>query len=119
MKTPLLVIAAAGAVLAGCGSREPQPAASTTNNAASGNPLSAPADYAGAVVRAQQHSVKVVDTVQVQQAIRLFEASEGRLPKDLDELVKAGHLPKLPALPNGMKFQYDAKTGEVKVVPGP
>ena len=46
----------------------------------------------------------------------LFGAQEGRLPKDLDELVTLKYMPALPAPPVGMKIEYDAKTGDVTVV---
>jgi hypothetical protein len=51
------------------------------------------------------------------QAIKVFFQTENRYPKDLQELVSSGTLPKLPAPPAGMKFDYDATSGTVKVVP--
>ncbi|MDA1046745.1 MAG: hypothetical protein O3A82_07445 [Verrucomicrobia bacterium] len=46
----------------------------------------------------------------------MFEAMEGQKPKSLDELVKKGHLTKMPKVPYGMKFNYDPKTGKVEAV---
>jgi hypothetical protein len=103
---------------AGCGKSKPATATGATNAAASGgNPITAPVDYLGAVVQAQKHSVKVVDTVQVQQAIQQFHAAEDRYPKGLDELVKEGYLARLPQLPAGMQYDYSAANGQVKAVP--
>ena len=81
----------------------------------SGNPLTAPADYLGAVVDAKKHSEKVIDVSALNQAIQLFNVQEGRLPKSLDELVP-NYIGKLPPTPFGTKLVYDATTGTVKVV---
>jgi len=106
-----------GAMVAGCGQKNAKPDPASTNAASSGgNPITAPVDYIGAVGKAQQHSLKVVDTVQVQQAIQYFQIAEGRFPKDLEELVKEGHLAAVPKLPARMKYQYNATNGQVKVV---
>lgn len=119
MRTPAIVVLFAALGLSGCGQRESAKPPQPTNAGASGNPLTAPADYAGAVVQARQHAAKVVDLTSLKQAIRMFQAQEDRYPKDLDELVKQQYLPSLPKPPTGMKFQYDAKTGDVKVVATP
>ena len=50
------------------------------------------------------------------QAIQLFQAGEGRLPKDLNELVETHYLGKVPDAPYGYKISYDAATGTVKVL---
>ena len=96
---------------------EAQPAPSSNAPAASGNPLTAPVDYLGAVAKGQKMAVKTVNTVGIQQAIQLFQAQEGRLPKDLNELVRPEYLPKLPTPPAGMKFSYNPTTGDLKTVP--
>lgn len=119
MKAVIPVLILTGALLAGCGEkRTAAPAQATNSPTGSGNPITAPVDYIGAVGQAQKQAAKVVDLVQVQQAVRQFQAAEERLPKDLDELVKEGYLPALPKLPAGLKFEYNARTGEVKAVPG-
>lgn len=41
---------------------------------------------------------------------------EGHYPKDLNELVELKYIPKIPAVPYGMKLVYDASSGQVKVV---
>jgi hypothetical protein len=100
----------------GCGGKPKETPAPATN-AASGNPLTAPVDYVGAVGQAQKTAAKVVDLVQVQQALRQFQAGEGRNPATLEELVKEGYLAALPKLPAGLKLDYNPATGQVKAVP--
>jgi predicted small lipoprotein YifL len=117
MKRTTLPLLAAALTLAACGQKTPSAPPATTNQSTTGNPLSAPADYLGAVGQAQKQAAKVVDTVQVQQAIRQFQAAEDRYPRDLAELVKEGYLPRLPALPSGMRYQYDPASGLVRAVP--
>lgn len=119
MKTLLPLVSLAAGLLAGCGGK-PQPSASTAaTNTATGNPITAPVDYVGAIGQAQKQAAKVVELVQVQQAIRQFQAAEDRYPKSLDELVQEGYLPALPRLPPGLKFAYNPATGQVRAVPAP
>jgi hypothetical protein len=73
-------------------------------------------DYLAAVAQAKKHSEKVIDVVQINQAITFFHEAEERFPADLNELVAKHYLRAVPKAPYGMKFVYDAKTGEVKVV---
>jgi len=118
MKIFVLPVAITVALLTGCGEKNSTKSATTTNaepNYTTGNPVTAPVDYMGAVVDAKKHSEKVIDVAYVNQAIQLFQASEGRLPKDLAELVP-GYLGKIPQAPFGQKIVYDAATGMVKVV---
>lgn len=102
--------------LAGCGSKETQPTPPATNTTTSGNPVTAPVDYLGAVSKAQQSAVKTTSTVGLQQAINQFQVTEGRYPKDLNELVAKETISSVPAPPAGMKYDYDPATGQVKVV---
>jgi hypothetical protein len=117
MKQSLCLSLAASLVLIGCGessTKSPQP----TNGAASGSsPLSAPADYLGALGKAKQTAVKTVDTTSLNQAVQMFNVENGRNPKDLNELVEKKFIPKIPDAPYGMKLDYDATSGKVKVVP--
>jgi hypothetical protein len=111
------VVVLAGCALLGCGQRETGADGGTTNTSATvGNPITAPADYVGAVGRAAQHSAKVVDLAQVTQAIQQFHAGEDRYPQNLDELVKEGYLVKLPTLPAGLRYEYNTANGQVKAV---
>ena len=99
----------------GCGKKSDSPAQST-NTTSSGNPLTAPVDYLGAIGKAQRNAVKAIDTAALNQSIQLFNAQEGRNPKDLDELVEKKYLGQIPDAPYGMKIVYDANAGQVKVV---
>jgi hypothetical protein len=118
---PFPVFFALGVALAvGCGKQDgAQPAKSTNDAAAIGNPLTAPVDYLGAVAQAKKSSEKTIDTVYLNQAIQLFHTSEGRYPKDLNELTAEGFIPRIPDAPNGMKIIYDAARGVVTVVQQP
>ena len=117
MKQCLLLSLAAGLFLIGCGESS-DPSAGATNSAAGGSsPLSAPADYVGALGKAQQSAVKTVDTTSLNQAIQMFGVENGRNPKDLNELVEKKFIPKIPDAPRGMKLEYDAAAGKVKAVP--
>ena len=117
MKTTFCITLVAGLLLSGCGESSDKPGQPTNGAASSGNPLNAPADYLGALGKAQQTAVKTVDTTSLNQAIQMFNVDQGRNPKDLNELVEKKFIPKIPDAPNGMKLDYDATAGKVKVVP--
>lgn len=107
--------------LSGCGDSSNPPSTakktpSTTNNS-SGNPVTAPVDYLGAVAKAKKTSIKVADIASLKQAINMFKQEEDRYPKDLNELVSKQYIPALPAPPYQMKYQYDASSGAVAIVP--
>lgn len=87
-----------------------------SNSSSSGNPLTAPVDYLGAVGQAKNRVQSGVNTAGLKQAVQLFQAQEGRYPKTLQELVDQDYLPSLPTPPAGQKFEYNASTGEFKVV---
>jgi hypothetical protein len=116
MKIPFCLSLTASLLLIGCGESSNQPAQPTNGAASSGNPLSAPADYVGALGKAQQTAVKTVDTTSLNQAIQMFSVENGRNPKDLNELVEKKFIPKVPDAPRGMKLEYDATAGKVKAV---
>lgn len=101
-------------LLTGCGDKSNPPGQST--NESSGSVLTAPVDYLGAIGRAEQSAVKTIDIASLKSAIQMFQADQGRLPKDLNELVEKKFLSKIPATPFGTKLNYDPATGEVKVV---
>jgi hypothetical protein len=118
MKKPLSLVLLSGLTLAGCGKKDAASTSSATNeNYSSGNPVTAPADYLGAVGKAKKFSERTIDTVTLNRAVQEFNAGEGRNPRDLNELVTEKYMPKLPEPPYGAKFVYDANTGQVKVVP--
>jgi hypothetical protein len=116
MKTPFCFCLAASLLLVGCGKSSDKPALPTNGSASGSSPLSAPADYVGALGKAQQTAVKTVDVSSLNQAIQLFNVENGRYPKDLNELVESKFIPKIPDAPRGMKLDYDATAGKVKVV---
>jgi hypothetical protein len=116
MKTLFCSCLAASLFLLGCSGSSDEPARPTNATAAGSSPLSAPADYLGALGKAQQTAVKTVDTTSLNQAIQMFNVENGRNPKDLNELVEKKFIPRIPAAPYGMKLEYDATAGKVKVV---
>jgi hypothetical protein len=109
-----LIFLAGALVIVGCGKEQstPPPAAPAPN-ASQGNHDG----YLGTLVKGQQVAVKGIDTAALNQEVQLFNVQEGRLPKDLNELVTKQYLPKLPDAPAGMKINYDAAQGKVSVVP--
>jgi hypothetical protein len=107
-------------MLTACSEKSESPPTKTATNAAVGGgttPATASGDYLGGMVKAQQSAVKTIDVGSLNKAIQLFEADKGRPPKDLDELIKEKFIPKVPDAPNGMKIEYDATAGTVRVVP--
>jgi hypothetical protein len=116
-------------LLLGCGDKSASPSSSSqapaagaanksgTNAAGSSDSvLTAPVDYLSAAAKAQQTAVKTVDTTSLNKAIQMFNVSNGRNPKDLNELVEQKFIPKIPDTPFGTKLEYNADSGEVKIV---
>jgi hypothetical protein len=102
--------------LAGCGQQDTK--TTQTTNAPAPNGGSQPAGgYLGALANGEKLAVKTVDVASVNQAIQMFNVAEGRFPKDLNELVETKYLHAVPAAPYGMKIEYDAAAGSVRVVP--
>ena len=114
MKHLLIAVPVACLLQCGCGD-----SSKSSGTAVGENPLNAPADYVGAVGKAHQSAVKTLGAVSLDSAIKTFYEQENRYPKTLDELVSSRVLPKLPAPPNGMKFDYEPASGKVKIVPAP
>ena len=118
MKISFCLTISAAALLVGCGektstTKAPPPAAT---NSPSAGVLTAPVDYLGALARGKQVSEKVIDVSSLNNAIQLFNATEGRNPKDLNEMVENGLIREIPKPPYGMKIVYDAQAGKVSVV---
>jgi len=112
MALPLIMMA--GLLFCGCGKRD---SASSSTNTSSGNPITAPVDYLGAAAKAKRAAEKTVDTVGINQAVQLFQVQEGRLPKNLNELVTKKYVGSIPPPPAGMKYDYNPQTGQLKIVP--
>lgn len=104
-------------VAVGCG-RKPSPPAAlpTAADRAKDNPIAAPVNYLGAVGAAKKMAEKTIDSTTLNQAIQRFRAMEDRNPESLDELVRTHYLQALPKPPYGMKFVYDAQSGQARVV---
>ena len=116
MNGTIVLILACG-LLCGCGNKKtPQAEKSFLTNNNTGNPLSAPADYLGAVNQARKFAVKRIDIAQILNAIGLFNGQEDRYPRNLDELVAKHYLQSLPQLPPGARFDYNPQTGDIRVV---
>ncbi len=121
MKAFCLMSIAAALFLAGCGkdsssSHPPPPGTNSTRQATNTAETANPAGgYLGALMQADKSAVKTIDTSYLNQAIQLFNTQEGRLPKDLNELVP-NYVAKLPAAPYGYKIVYEATSGVVTVV---
>ncbi|MDB6033016.1 MAG: hypothetical protein JWM16_3354 [Verrucomicrobiales bacterium] len=107
------LILVAGLIFTACEKKTPRVKDAPSS---SGNPLTAPVDYLGAVAKAKKTADKSIDMTGVNQAIKLFQAQEGRNPKSLNELV-GDYLPQIPNPPTGMKFEYNPATAEAKLVP--
>lgn len=129
MKFPWIATLGVLSVLwAGCGDsgsksakKEASPAAQepAAPRQGAGNPLTAPVDYLGAVGAAQRQAATTVDLTSLRQAVQAFQAGEERLPKNLQELVTEGYIPRLPSPPRGMQWAYQPGSGQVRAVPVP
>ena len=121
MKASFLISVVAGLLLAGCGKNNSTPhpqgtnTSQTTNTTDSAHPAPSSVNYLGTLMRADKYAVKTIDVSYLNEAVQLFNTQEGRLPKDLNELVP-NYVGKLPATPYGTKLDYDPNTGQVKVV---
>ena len=109
-----LSLVSTGLLLAGCNKETPP--AKPEGSSASGNPITAPLDYIAAAGKAQKTAAKTISGVGLDQAVKMFYAQEGKFPKDLKELVP-DYVGAIPPAPAGMKYDYDPKTGAVKVLP--
>src|SRR5271170_6472714 len=97
-----LIFLAGALGIVGCGKEQSseQPPAPAQSAPASGGG----GGYLGTLAKGQQVAVKGIDTASLNQAVQLFNASEGRFPTNLDELVAKQYMAKLPDAPNGMKL---------------
>ena len=109
------VFAAVVLLAAGCGKKETKAEKNLLTNNGSGNPLTAPVDYLGAVNQARKSAVRRIDIASLQNAINLFNAQEDRYPRDLNELAQKHYIQGVPELPPGSRFMYNPQNGEIRV----
>jgi hypothetical protein len=125
-------------VLAGCEKKEApstagtslvQPLPSVQPNTGSAAPIAAPAPVAAVSAVPEAKPAVVVpaatgDGIDVQTrlegmntALRDYcRSNDGQLPVALDDLVKAGYLPRIPAAPPGRRFELDRKANAIVLV---
>src|SRR5687768_7036972 len=115
MRSHVSLFLVAGLLFIGCGKDQSSSSSASTNAASSANPLTAPVDYLGAAAKARQSAEKTLSPLGLEQAIQMFHAQEGRFPKNLQELVPV-YLASIPPAPAGARYDYDSKTGFLKVV---
>lgn len=99
---------------AGC--KKQAPARPAGDSVMSGNPALAPLDYLAAQGKAKKFAEKAISTAELTSAIQKFNALEERFPHDLDELAQQHYLQAPPVPPRGMRFLYNAQTGEIRIV---
>ena len=102
-------------LLGACAKKEETKQNLLTNNS-SGNPLTAPVDYLGAVNQARKTAIKTIDQAGLNNAIQQFYAVEERFPKDLNELAQKRYIQAVPEPPPGSRFVYNPATGDLKIV---
>jgi hypothetical protein len=117
MKFPVcrsFALLAAALFLSGCG--HDQGSSSSTNSISSTPPPTPSGNYLDTLANSRDHAVGVVDIASINQAIQMFNATESRYPKDLDELVTNKLIARVPETPRGKKLEYNPETGVVKLV---
>lgn len=117
MKFQLLPAFALAGLLVACNGSDSKPAETKQEPQKLGeNPVAAPLDYIAAIGKAQKASIGRLEQARLVDAIQKFEASEGRPPKELTELVP-GFIPAIPPAPKGMRLEYKAADGSFMFVP--
>jgi hypothetical protein len=79
-------------------------------------------DIVTAPVSAYGPALERISKSYIEQAIRLFEATEGRYPQSYEEFMEKIIKPnkiELPVLPGGKKYQYDVANHQLIVVDAP
>lgn len=103
-------------LVAGCGEKPQSGTGGATNAPApASGVMAAPAEYLKSAAASQQRAVKTVDLTALDKAIQLFQVQEGRLPKDLAEVVAKKYIPEMPVPPVGYSVAYDAAKGTVRL----
>ena len=81
-----------------------------------GSEITAPVDYLDAVNQGKNKVQGDAGLIQVNNALKQYEAAHSRRAKSLQEVIAAGYLTKLPDLPRGMKWRYNPQTGQASLV---
>jgi len=115
MKAIVLLPVVALSFLTGCGQSGGSSTQSSTN-AADNATKADNVPYIGAMAKAERSASATADMASLKPAIDQFQVDKGRYPKDLNELVAEKYISKVPEAPYGMKIDYDATTGAVKIV---
>lgn len=110
-----LLCASSLTFLVACGKKDSAAKPDLENNS-SGNPVTAPVDYLGAVNKAKKASERTLDLASLKQAIQMFQANEDRYPTNLQEVVAKNYIRQIPTAPAGYRLTYDPKTGAAGMV---
>jgi len=100
-----MAFAAASLVLTGCGDGSSSTSTQSSTSANNSPP----------VVQPEVYAQKKVDLASLNDAVKQYSAAEGHNPQTLQDLVP-NYIPRLPAAPQGYKFNYDAASGQVTLV---
>ncbi len=94
----------------GCGKEEPTP--SPAPDMSETMPVRGPAEgYLQNVIRAKGVAQQQLALISARQSVQAYRVIHDRLPRDLDELQRAGF--PLPELPDGKAYRYVPETGRV------
>ena len=117
MQVHCLLLAVLAAVLSAC-NNDPKPKVEPKQEPQKRgeNPIAAPLDYIAAIGKARKATLGRLDQAKLIDAIQKFEASEGRAPKDLSELVP-NFITAIPPAPAGMKLEYQPADASFMLVP--
>jgi len=117
MQVHCLLLAVLAAVLSAC-NNDPKPKVEPKQEPQKlgENPVAAPLDYIAAIGKARKATLGRLDQAKLIDAIQKFEASEGRAPKDLSELVP-NFITAIPPAPAGMKLEYQPADASFMLVP--
>jgi len=117
MQVHCLLLAVLAAVLSAC-NNDPKPKVEPKQEPQKlgENPIAAPLDYIAAIGKARKATLARLDQAKLIDAIQKFEASEGRAPKDLSELVP-NFITAIPPAPAGMKLEYQPADASFMLVP--
>lgn len=70
--------------------------------------------YVGHLTKTHRKAREVASIEPARECVKAFQAMNGRYPRDIEELKK--EFEDLPDPPDGMKYDYDPKTGRLDLV---